>query len=80
MCLTEYDVVAYTCRMPKRHSNDAEWVNAADAGRYLSVSQSTLYRWEKSGDLVPARTPSGQKRYRVSDLDQILSDDSRASA
>lgn len=66
--------------MPNSHNDDAEWVNATNAGRYLSVSQSTLYRWEKSGDLVPARTPSGQKRYRVSDLDKILSADTKASA
>ena len=34
----------------------------------LGVSVSTLQRWDRSGKLVPERTPAGHRRYRVSDV------------
>jgi DNA-binding transcriptional MerR regulator len=37
----------------------------------LSVSITTLWRWEKRGYLVPI-SYGGQKRYRKSDIEKIL--------
>lgn len=38
-------------------------VGIGKAAEILGVSVRTLYRWEKSGKLVPEYTPSGQRRY-----------------
>lgn len=37
----------------------------------LNVSKSTLWRWEKSGYLVPINV-GGQCRYKTSDINEIL--------
>ena len=37
----------------------------------LGIDSSTLWRWAKSGYLVPVEY-GGQRRYRVSDVQQIL--------
>jgi len=37
----------------------------------LNVSNSTLWRWEKSGYLVPINV-GGQSRYKTSDINEIL--------
>ncbi len=37
----------------------------------LSVAPSTLWRWQKSGYLVPVNV-GGQRRYKSTDIDEIL--------
>ena len=37
----------------------------------LNVASSTLWRWQKSGYLVPINV-GGQRRYKSSDIDEIL--------
>lgn len=37
----------------------------------LSVSSTTLWRWEKSGYLVPVNV-GGQRRYRSTDVNEIM--------
>lgn len=43
----------------------------------LGVDSSTLWRWAKSGYLVPVEY-GGQRRYRVADVQRILNGDSHA--
>ena len=38
----------------------------------LNVSKSTLQRWDKSGKLKAVRTSGGHRRYRESDIDNVL--------
>lgn len=40
----------------------------------LDVSQATLWRWQKSGYLVPINV-GGKRRYRMSDVKRILEGD-----
>ncbi len=40
----------------------------------LDVSQATLWRWQKSGYLVPLNV-GGKRRYRMSDIKRILEGD-----
>jgi len=40
----------------------------------LDVSQSTMWRWQKSGYLVPLNV-GGKRRYRMSDVRRILEGD-----
>ena len=40
--------------------------------KLLNVSKSTLQRWDNSGKLKAIRTEGGHRRYRQSDIDEIL--------
>ena len=42
----------------------------------LDVSQSTLWRWQKAGYLVPLNV-GGKRRYRMSDVRRILEGDAQ---
>ena len=46
-------------------------VKAKEAERILTVTDNTLFRWEKSGYLTPVRIGS-KRMYKVSDLEAIL--------
>jgi excisionase family DNA binding protein len=48
------------------------WLSPAQASKYLGVSTRTLVRWEDRGRLRSARTPSGHRRYRLSELRRLL--------
>ena len=43
-----------------------------EAAKYLSVSISTLRRWEREGKIQPDRTKGGHRRYSISVLDPNL--------
>ena len=43
-----------------------------EAAKYLSVSISTLRRWEREGKIHPERTKGGHRRYPISTLDPKL--------
>ncbi|MEO8092128.1 MAG: helix-turn-helix domain-containing protein [bacterium] len=48
-------------------------LNVGRAAAYLGVSAASLRKWSNDG-LVPVyRTPGGQRRYAVEDLDQFMS-------
>lgn len=52
-------------------SIDEEFLTANQTADFLKVDKSSLWRFEKSGYLVPVRV--GSKRlYRISDLEAIL--------
>lgn len=38
----------------------------------LGVHEQTLRAWDRSGVLVPVRLPSGQRRYRTSDIEALV--------
>lgn len=52
-------------------------VHAKQTIALLGVDSSTLWRWAKSGYLVPVEY-GGQRRYRVADVQRILNGDSYA--
>jgi len=51
-----------------------EWLTPKQAADYLRVSPATVYRWAQQGILVPARLPSGYRRYRRSEVEQLYRD------
>lgn len=53
-------------------SESEPWVNTKTACLHLSVSMPTLRRWIKAGRIKPKRTPTGEYRFRRSELDQLL--------
>ena len=47
-------------------------LSTSEAARHLGVSLSTVRRWSDSGYLVGYRTPGGQRRFTIDQLDQFL--------
>jgi excisionase family DNA binding protein len=47
-------------------------LTASQAARHLGVSISTVRRWSDAGHLQGYRTPGGQRRFSVEQLDDFL--------
>ena len=47
-------------------------LTASEAARHLGVSISTVRRWSDAGYLNGYRTPGGQRRFSVEQLDEFL--------
>jgi MerR family transcriptional regulator, light-induced transcriptional regulator len=47
-------------------------LTASEAARHLGVSISTVRRWSDAGHLAGYRTPGGQRRFSVEQLDAFL--------
>jgi excisionase family DNA binding protein len=47
-------------------------LTASEAARHLGVSISTVRRWSDAGHLEGYRTPGGQRRFSVEQLDEFL--------
>ncbi len=52
------------------------WIGAA--ATLLGVTVPTLRNWDRTGKLIPIRLPSGERRYRRTDIEAILASDSEA--
>ena len=57
-------------RTPRPESEP--WVNSKTACLHLGISMPTLRRWIKDGRIEPKRTPTGEYRFRRSELDLLL--------
>jgi excisionase family DNA binding protein len=47
-------------------------LSTSEAARHLGVSLSTVRRWSDAGQLRGYRTPGGQRRFTVEQLDTFL--------
>jgi excisionase family DNA binding protein len=47
-------------------------LSTSEAARHLGVSLSTVRRWSDSGHLRGYRTPGGQRRFTIEQLDAFL--------
>ena len=47
-------------------------LNIEEASKFISVSKTTLRRWEKEGRIKPYRTPGGHRRYEEQELLKII--------
>ena len=47
-------------------------LNVGEAATYLGMSAASLRKWSDQGLLPVYRTPGGQRRYSVSDLDAFI--------
>lgn len=47
-------------------------LSTSEAARHLGVSLSTIRRWSDLGYLRGYRTPGGQRRFSVEQLDEFL--------
>jgi excisionase family DNA binding protein len=49
------------------------FLNIGRAAEFLGVSQASLRAWSNDGRLPVYRTPGGQRRFRVEDLEAFVS-------
>ena len=47
-------------------------LSTSEAARHLGVSLSTIRRWSDSGHLRGYRTPGGQRRFTIEQLDEFM--------
>jgi excisionase family DNA binding protein len=47
-------------------------LTTSEAALHLGVSLSTIRRWSNTGHLLGYRTPGGQRRFSVQQLDEFL--------
>ncbi len=52
--------------------DEARLLNVGRAAAYLGVSAASLRKWSNDGLLPVYRTPGGQRRYSVEDLDEFM--------
>ncbi len=48
------------------------WVNTKTACIHLGISMPTMRRWIKSKKLKPKRTPTGEYRFKRSELNLLI--------
>jgi len=53
-------------------SETEPWVNIQTACKHLSIAPVTMRRWVKEERITPRRTPGGDFRFRLSELDKLL--------
>ena len=63
ICVDMKDMVERTPR---------HFLNVGQAAEYLGVSAASLRNWSDQGKVPVYRTPGGQRRYRVTDLDKFI--------
>jgi len=51
---------------------DPRLLNVGKAAAYLGVSAASLRQWSDDGRVRVYRTPGGQRRYRLEDLDRFV--------
>jgi excisionase family DNA binding protein len=54
-----------------------EYLAIGEAAALIGVSVDTLRRWEAAGQIKAARTPTGQRRFKRSDVEALLREDER---
>ena len=58
---------------PTTHTPASEpWIDTNAACRHLAISAPTIRRWIKAGRIKCKKTPTGELRFRLSELDTII--------
>jgi excisionase family DNA binding protein len=51
---------------------DVEWIGPLEAAALLGVGVALLREWADAGDLPCLRTPGGHRRFRRSDVEELI--------
>ncbi len=51
-------------------------LTAGEVCRHFRINPSTLWRWRRAGKVVALLTPGGMPRFRESDVDKVLEEES----
>lgn len=57
---------------PTTTGSEEPWINTTTACQHLGISMATLRRWIKAQLVKPKRTPTGEYRFRRSQLDLLI--------
>jgi len=64
---------------PQRPRNQrSRLLSVGEAAAYLGVSAASLRKWSDAGLIPVLRTPGGQRRFALADLDRFMQDLKRA--
>ena len=55
------------------HAVEEPWIGTAASAKHLGASVPTFRRWLKQGLVTAKRTPTGELRFRRSELNNLLS-------
>ena len=58
--------------MDTAYRAETAFVNVGKAAAYLGVSPASLRQWSDEGLVRVYRTPGGQRRYRLADLEAFI--------
>ena len=58
--------------MSTSYRPETAFVNVGKAAAYLGVSPASLRQWSDEGLVRVYRTPGGQRRYRIADLETFI--------
>ena len=47
-------------------------ISIGEAAEKLGVNKDTLRNWDENGKLTPVRTAGGHRRYKLSDVEEML--------
>jgi excisionase family DNA binding protein len=56
----------------KHASPNSEHLPVGAAAALIGISADTLRRWEKAGRIQSFRTPTGHRRFKRSEVEQLL--------
>ncbi|WP_080733910.1 MerR family transcriptional regulator [Rhodococcoides fascians] len=59
--------------MTDSHTYPSEVIAIGEAAEILGISVKTLRNWEAKGAISAIRSPGGQRRFRRTDVDALLS-------
>lgn len=57
--------------MAKSNLQPEPLYTSGEVAKIFGVDPRTVVRWEKEGKIKAFKTPSGQRRYRKSDVDKL---------
>ncbi|MEU9805486.1 helix-turn-helix domain-containing protein [Mycobacterium sp. NPDC050853] len=61
--------------MQSKHASfSGKMLSVGEAAATLGISTDTLKRWEKAGRIRSLRTPTNHRRYRQSEVDELLAE------
>ncbi|HEX2028205.1 MAG TPA: BldC family transcriptional regulator [Nitriliruptorales bacterium] len=58
--------------MPQHRNEDEELLTPGQVARLFGVNPKTVTRWAEAGHLTPVRTLGGHRRYRSSEVYELL--------
>lgn len=50
---------------------DTDTLSPTEAAKRLGISRQTFTKWADDGAITEYRTPSGWRRYRIEDVDEL---------
>lgn len=60
------------CHMQSSDTYHTGLIPIGEVAKLLGVTVGTVRRWDKTGRIHSVRTPAGHRRFRITDVHQLL--------